>query len=224
MINQYYIFNLYYIISLFCKKLCFICARDSGSPAEQTIGEDIFSLISIAPYSIGIYIFYKKLVMSEMKKLTNRSLIISAFFLSMSFSNMAFAAEKKPYSFLFLSNPVVGKEDSFLNWYTGQHIHDLLAIKGFVAARFYQLADTQFVGSHPQRYMMIWEIETDDLPGVFELVNHGLKSGSTVLVGAVDGATANSNTFTPITTRVTAEQIRGMTPTHVQEIAMGKAP
>lgn len=44
--------------------------------------------------------------------------------------------------------------------------------------------------------MMIWEIETDDLPAVFERVNRGLKSGTTVLVGAIDG-TANSNTFTP---------------------------
>ena len=134
------------------------------------------------------------------------------------------AAERKPYSFIFLSNPVAGKEDLFVNWYTGQHIHDLLAIDGFEAAQFFTLADTQFVGTHPQRYMMIWEIETDDLPAVFERVNRGLKSGTTVLVGAVDGSTANSNTFTPLTKRVTASQIRGMSPEQVQALAMGRAP
>ncbi len=136
-------------------------------------------------------------------------------------SNLAHAGEKKQYSFIFLSNPVSGKEDLFRTWYTGQHIHDLLQIGGFVAARFYELADTQFVGTHPQRYMMIWEIETDDLPAVFERVNRGLKTGTTVLVGAVDGSTANSNTFTPLKRRVTAEQIKGMTPEQVRMLATG---
>ena len=132
---------------------------------------------------------------------------------------MAPASKKKPYSFIFLSNPIAGKEDLFRTWYTGQHIHDLLQIEGFVAAQFYELAETQFVGTHPQRYMMIWEIETDDLPAVFERVNRGVETGTTVLVGALDRNTANSNTFAPITRRVTATQIKGMTPDQVRTFA-----
>lgn len=68
---------------------------------------------------------------------------------------------------------------------------------------------------------MIWEIETDDLPAVFDRVRRGLQTGTTVVVGAVEGGTANSNTFAPLTRRVTAAQIHGMTPAQVQAIAMG---
>jgi hypothetical protein len=135
---------------------------------------------------------------------------------------MADASGKRPYSFIFLSNPVAGKEELFLEWYTGQHIHDLLKIEGFVAAQFYTLADTQYVGTHPQRYMMIWEIETDDLPGVFARVQRGLDSGTTVVVGALDHTTANSNTYAQVTRRVTAEQVRGMTPAQVRAVALGE--
>jgi hypothetical protein len=150
-----------------------------------------------------------------------RTLLLGACLMMLALPGAAQAGEKKPYSFIFLSNPAPGKEDLFLTWYTGQHIHDLLAIDGFKAAQLYRLTDAQFVGTHPQRYMMIWEIETDDLPGVFDRVNRGLKSGTTVLVGALDNATANSSTFGPITRRVTAEEIRGKTPEQVQALAMG---
>ncbi len=44
------------------------------------------------------------------------------------------AAEKQKYYFMVYSNPVSGKEDTYLKWYEGQHIHDLLRIPGFVAA------------------------------------------------------------------------------------------
>ena len=42
----------------------------------------------------------------------------------------AAAAEKQKFFFMFFSNPVKGKEDVYLKWYTGQHIHDLLHIDG----------------------------------------------------------------------------------------------
>jgi hypothetical protein len=71
-----------------------------------------------------------------------------------------------------------------------------------------------------RRNMMIWEIETSDLQSVFDRVNLGLKSGTTVLIGAVDGSSSNSNTFTPITRRVTAEEIRGKTPDEVRALAL----
>ena len=78
-----------------------------------------------------------------------------------------FAGEKQKYQFMVFSNADSGKEESYLKWYEGQHIHDLLRIPGFVAAQFFKLSDTQYAGTQPQRYLMIWEIETDDLPAVF---------------------------------------------------------
>jgi hypothetical protein len=131
------------------------------------------------------------------------------------------AADKQKFYFMFFSNPVKGHEDTYLKWYTGQHIHDLLHIDGIVAAQFYKLADTQFGGTHPQRYMMIWEIETDSLPAAFDRVNKGLQTGTTVTKDSyLDDATGNSQTMTPITNRVTADEIKDKTPDQVREIAL----
>jgi hypothetical protein len=46
-----------------------------------------------------------------------------------------FAGEKQKYHFMVFSNAANGKEDTYLKWYEGQHIHDLSAIPGFVAAQ-----------------------------------------------------------------------------------------
>jgi len=132
----------------------------------------------------------------------------------------AAAADKQKFFFMFFSNPVKGKEDVYLKWYTGQHIHDLLHIDGIVAAQYYKLADTQFSGTHPQKYMMIWEIETDSITAAFDRVNKGLKTGTTVGTDTLDGDTANSQTFTPITNRVTADQVKDKSPDEVREIAL----
>jgi hypothetical protein len=100
-------------------------------------------------------------------------------------------------------------------------IHDLLRIPGFVAAQFFKLSDTQFDGTQPQRYMMIWEIETDNLPAVFADVNARLKDGRTVFTDAFDPA-YNSITMSPITRRVTADEVQGKTVDEVGAISKGK--
>jgi hypothetical protein len=131
------------------------------------------------------------------------------------------AAEKQKYYFMVFSNPVSGKEDTYLKWYEGQHIHDLLRMPGFVAAQFFKLSDTQFDGTQPQRYMMIWEIETDNLPAVFADVNARLKDGRTVFTDAFDPA-YNSITMSPITRRVTADEVQGKSVDEVGAISKSK--
>lgn len=127
----------------------------------------------------------------------------------MSLQFQASAAEKKKFYFMFFSNPVKGQEETYLKWYTGQHMHDLLNIDGITAAQFFKVADSQFMGTQPQKYMMIWEIDTDNLADAFARVNKGLKTGTTVTSDTLDNATANSQTYTPITNRLTADEVHG---------------
>jgi hypothetical protein len=134
----------------------------------------------------------------------------------------SFAGEKQKYFFMVYSNAVNGKEDTYLKWYQGQHIHDLLGIPGFVAAQFFKLSDTQYSGSQPQRYLMIWEIETDDLAAVFADVTARLSDGRTVFTDAFDQGTRNSTTMYPITKRVTAEEIKGKSVDEVEGIAKAR--
>ena len=134
----------------------------------------------------------------------------------------SFAGEKQKYYFMVYSNAVNGKEDTYLKWYEGQHIHDLLRIPGFVAAQFFKLSDTQYSGTQPQRYLMIWEIETDDLAAVFADVSARLKDGRTVFTDAFDRGTSNSTTMHAITKRVTAEEIKDKSIDEVEAIAKGE--
>jgi hypothetical protein len=85
----------------------------------------------------------------------------------------------------------------------------------------YKLADSQFPGTHPQKYMMIWEIETDNLAGTFDRVKKGLETGTTVTKDSyLDDATGNSQTMTPITNRLTAEEVKDKSPDEVRELAL----
>jgi hypothetical protein len=72
---------------------------------------------------------------------------LAAFLSLLATLTSSFAGEKQKYYFMVYSNAVSGKEDTYLKWYQGQHIHDLLGIPGFVAAQFFKLSDTQFGGA-----------------------------------------------------------------------------
>jgi hypothetical protein len=131
----------------------------------------------------------------------------------------ASAGEKQKYQLMVFSNAESGKEQSYLKWYEGQHIHDPLRTPGFVAAQFLKLADTQYAGTQPQRYLMIWEIETDDLASVFADLKARLKDGRTAFTDAFVGGF--STTMSPVTKRVTAEEIAGKSVEEVEAIAKG---
>lgn len=41
------------------------------------------------------------------------------------------------------SNPVEGREQEYNDWYSNQHLNDLLAIPGVISARRFKLSGTQ---------------------------------------------------------------------------------
>jgi hypothetical protein len=127
------------------------------------------------------------------------------------------------YRFMVLSRPTEGNEGRYLDWYRGQHIHDLLRIEGFVAAQMFRMADAQY-GSFPgpQRYLMIWEIATDDLAAVFETVKENLRTGLTVGSDAFDWDNVACLTVEPISRRVTRTEIVGRTVDEVRALAGSK--
>lgn len=59
------------------------------------------------------------------------------------------------------TNPVVGREDEFNEWYSTEHIPDLLAVPGIVSARRYvALDEPDAEDAEPQyRYLALYEIE-----------------------------------------------------------------
>ncbi len=133
---------------------------------------------------------------------------------------MTQAEGERTYRFMVFSNPVSGKEQQYLDWYRGQHIHDLLRIQGVVAAQMFRAADVQYgPTSLPQRYVMIWEIRTHDLASVFETMKENLRTGLTVGSDAFDWESLMAMTVEPVSRRVTSDQVAGEAVDRVRELA-----
>jgi len=66
--------------------------------------------------------------------------------------------------FLVHTEPVPGREDEYNDWYTNQHIPDVLSVPGFVAAQRFVLSDAQrnpALAKDALKYVAIYEIEGD---------------------------------------------------------------
>jgi hypothetical protein len=61
------------------------------------------------------------------------------------------------------------RDHEYNYWYSNQHLQDLLACPGIVAARRLVLADRQVRdGPQPFQYFSLYEIETEDLQGFID--------------------------------------------------------
>ncbi len=119
-------------------------------------------------------------------------------------------SEKKMYSMLVFSNHSEGMEKVYNEWYAGQHIFDLLRIPGFIGCRFYKLAGVQLSADmeRKHKYLMIWDIETDDIEAVDRDIKARMRDGRTVMSDSFDMSYADYM-IVPITKYVTAEEIDG---------------
>jgi hypothetical protein len=97
------------------------------------------------------------------------------------------------FSFVVYSNPVEGREQEYNDWYANQHLKDLLAIPGVIAARRFKISATQIAKAVPtHQYLAIYDIEAEDVSSfVKELM---LRTAS----GAITRGTAMSSDVLPV--------------------------
>ena len=97
------------------------------------------------------------------------------------------------FSFVVYSNPVEGREQEYNDWYSNQHLKDLLAIPGVISARRFKLSATQIhEAAQPYQYLAIYDIEADDVQSfIKELM---LRTAS----GAITRDTAMSSDVLPL--------------------------
>jgi len=82
------------------------------------------------------------------------------------------------FSFLVYSNPVAGREQEYNDWYSNQHLKDLLAIPGVTAARRFKLSATQIRDAMPDyRYLAIYDVEADNVQGFVNEIMSRAASG-----------------------------------------------
>lgn len=76
------------------------------------------------------------------------------------------------YISVVLSNPVPGREEEFNDWYSNQHVPDVLAIPGVIAAsRYRRIGESAAPPFGRFRYMAMYELETNDLRALFRELN-----------------------------------------------------
>ena len=83
----------------------------------------------------------------------------------------------KKCAYVVLTNPVPGHEDEYNEWYTKQHLPDVLKAPGFKSAQRFKLLNE---GTSQWQYLAIYEFEGDDPNAV--LANLGARAGTPDMV------------------------------------------
>jgi hypothetical protein len=83
------------------------------------------------------------------------------------------------FSFVVYSNPVEGREQEYNDWYSNQHLQDLLTVPGVIAARRFKLSGTQIRdAAQAYQYLAIYDIEADDVQGFVNMLMARTANGS----------------------------------------------
>jgi len=112
------------------------------------------------------------------------------------------------YTFVVLTNPVPGKEAEYNEWYNKQHIPDVLNIPGLVCAQRFRVAEDQpGADRKTHKYLALYEIETNDLPGVLKEIATRAGTPAMVMSESLDMKSINACVFTPVAERVMAKDV-----------------
>lgn len=117
------------------------------------------------------------------------------------------AAPIETYELLVFNQPVAGKESEYNRWYDSEHAPDVVSIPGFVRAQRYVIAPSQLLsGSEKPKYLVIYEIRTADLQGVYAEVNRRLSSGETKISPVLDKTSGQMLTYRLVPPRLAGTQ------------------
>jgi hypothetical protein len=113
---------------------------------------------------------------------------------------------KQKHVLVVFSNPTPGQEDAYNDWYTNQHLDEVISTPGFVAAQRFKLNGETTL---PGRYLAIYEMEHDNPPAAMEALTAAANSGAMHMSPAIDVAAVVTSIYTPITGRVAKGSAKG---------------
>jgi hypothetical protein len=105
------------------------------------------------------------------------------------------------YLFLVVSNPVAGREAEFNDWYSRQHLDDVLRVPGFTGARRFMVSGESRL---PGRYVAIYELECADPDAVLASLNARAGTPDMPISPALDVANVTIALLAPLTERLSA--------------------
>lgn len=106
------------------------------------------------------------------------------------------------YLLLAMNNAVEGRDDEFNDWYSNQHLKDVLKIPGIVSAQRYALSPIQRMAPpFPWAYFAIYEVETNDLKATMDALSARVGTADMPMSGSIH-ETRQSFILQPITDRI----------------------
>jgi hypothetical protein len=86
------------------------------------------------------------------------------------------------------SNGLPGREDDYNKWYSETHLDDVLKVPGMLSAQRFKLAQDD--PNAKQKYLAIYEFETDDVTKTFAELNARAGTPDMMISDAFDAASA----------------------------------
>jgi hypothetical protein len=73
------------------------------------------------------------------------------------------------YKYVVMTSPKPGMDTEYNQFYTRQHVPDVLRVPGILRAQRYKLtADQRAPENQPHKYLCVYDVETDDLARMVE--------------------------------------------------------
>jgi hypothetical protein len=105
------------------------------------------------------------------------------------------------YRLIVFTEPVAGREAEFNDWYNNQHLSDVVAVPGFVAGQRFRLVQP-CGGEFKQRYLAIYEIESEDYAGAVQEMMSRAGTPAMVVSEALDSDNVALAVFEECSARV----------------------
>jgi hypothetical protein len=98
------------------------------------------------------------------------------------------------YKLVVFSDPIEGREQEYNDWYNEQHLQDVVAVSGFVAAQRFKLKELTD-GTFRHRYLAIYDIKAEDPQKVMQELKNRAGTARMVISEALDSATCDVAVF-----------------------------
>jgi voltage-gated potassium channel Kch len=104
---------------------------------------------------------------------------------------------------LIFSRPTVGNEAAYNDWYTNQHLAEVVSIPGFISAQRFIVADlTDTFSGETMQYAAIYEIECEQLTTALAALTKAVQSGEVFMSDALDRSSVTRTVLRPLTERL----------------------
>ncbi|MBV9996693.1 MAG: hypothetical protein JO127_15925 [Caulobacteraceae bacterium] len=104
------------------------------------------------------------------------------------------------FLFVVMTKPAEGREREYNDWYSNQHLDDVISVEGFVAAQRFKLCEGDGLpGGSP--YLALYEIEAESAAAAQKALGEKSASGTMFISEALDLKTVSAAYYEPITAR-----------------------